>query len=122
MSEEIGQAAGDLAYWQRRAERAEADAEQLRGSIIKMKADMDVVQREMPLLRADIEAQIAELTAARAVVALARQQKKIAKHIWTQPGESTTAVSEFEIALDRAIESYDRVTAQRPGPPATSQE
>lgn len=52
----------------------------------------------------------AEMEAARAVIAAARQEKAISKHIWTQPGEATSAVSDFEIALDQALAVYDRVT------------
>lgn len=135
MSEEVAMAAGDIAYWQRRAEQAEAKVDGLNLAadqysesrdqwMLKAKAaeaDAAAVRTEI-LERAMKDAEdthrlqaycaqlLTELEAARAVVTVALQEKKIAKYIWTQPGESTNAISDFEIALDQALAAYDEAT------------
>jgi hypothetical protein len=110
--------------WRDRALRAEADAVALREAADRFhhavamnkmfdgRFDLSTAERSkalMAALRADPpgHALLKELEAARAVVAVARQEKEIAKVIWTRPGSDTIALSDFEMALDRTIAAYD---------------
>jgi len=54
-----------------------------------------------------------ELEAARAVVEVARREKHLAPCLWTRPGEDTIALSDFEIALDRALAAYDETVSKK---------
>jgi hypothetical protein len=101
---------------QERALRAEAEAAVLHQAWATMPmGGLSYVAREGLHYRSEWllkvhpgAALLAELAAARQVVEAARGIVKVAKYVYTPPGEGTQAVSDAEIAFDRALAAYDK--------------
>lgn len=102
-----GQAEADAAWWHATV------ANYVTSATVEDRALLRATLAEATTYPHPGAALLAELTAARAVVAVARREQKIAAALWTRPGEDTIALSDFEIALDAALRAYDEAVKAR---------